>query len=62
MKKEQIMEQLYITQEDIDKRYYLVIEKLYLTAIINQGTEVAAKILKNFVDLRNILMEKNDET
>jgi hypothetical protein len=54
----EIMENLGITEDDILNRPELVTEKLFCTAIINQGTEIASKILTNYLLLAKELEEK----
>uniref|UniRef100_A0A6M3LUP7 Uncharacterized protein n=1 Tax=viral metagenome TaxID=1070528 RepID=A0A6M3LUP7_9ZZZZ len=34
-----------------------VMEKLFCVAIINQGTEIASKIFKSYLDMRKIIEE-----
>ena len=53
--KEAIMSQLHITDIDTVQHKAWVVEKLFCAAILNQGTDIAAKILKNYNELRDIL-------
>lgn len=57
--REAIMSQLGITQSQITAPAYhaIVIEKLFCAAILNQGTDFAAKTLANYNKLKDILYE-----
>ena len=53
--KETIMKQLKITQIQIDKNSPLIMEKLFCTSILSQGTDIAANIFTKYNELRHIL-------
>ena len=55
MAREQMMEQLYITEDEILTRPEKIIEKLFLVAIMQEGTAVTARVTGKFLELRNIL-------
>jgi len=57
--REGIMNQLGITIEDFTdlQKKAIVVEKLFCAAILNQGTDFAAKTLANYNKLRDILYE-----
>jgi hypothetical protein len=55
--REGIMAQLHITDLQISANNPIVIEKLFCAAILNQGTDFAAKTLANYNKLRDILYE-----
>jgi len=55
MKREDVMRQLYITEQDILDKPLVVQEKLFAVSIINQGTEIAHKILTKYLELRDLL-------
>jgi len=58
--KEAIMSQLGITDSHLAGPAYhaIVIEKLFCAAILNQGTDFAAKTLANYNKLKDILYGK----
>ena len=55
MTREQIMEQLYLSENEVVTHAPIVMEKLFCVAIINQGTDVAVRILNAYQEMDKIL-------
>ena len=53
--REVIINQLEITELQISANNPIVIEKLFCCAILNQGTDFAAKTLANYNKLRDLV-------
>jgi len=52
MTAESIRESLHITSKD--SQVY-IIEKLFCAAILSEGTDAASRILKHFIEMRDLL-------
>ena len=59
--RESIMSQLNITEIDLGHHSKEVVEKLFCCIILNQGVDMAAKILTEYTKLRDILYGKKSE-
>lgn len=55
--KESIMKQFVITQDQIDTKHPIIMEKLFCVAILNQGTDIAEKIFAEYNKLKDIIYE-----
>lgn len=55
MTRKEIMEQLYLNENDVVGCAPIVMEKLFCVAIINEGTDIAARILGAYREMHKIL-------
>ncbi len=50
--KQELMARLYIKEDSTAEQ---IMEKLYLLAILQEGTEITARITKKYLELRDIM-------
>lgn len=60
--KESIMEQLHITQDDINdvSKYPIILEKLFSVSALRQGTVISMMILTEYNLLKDTLFNKEE--
>ena len=57
MNRKTLMKQLHITYDEICLHPESVTEKLFLAAILSEGTDIAERVLRKFHELKDMLKE-----
>ena len=55
--RKQLMFHLNLCDDQVIQKDQIVTERLFCVAILNQGTDIAAKILKEYNELKEIVNE-----